>query len=116
MGAKPPVEPPWEAAIATYRVAVMAPNSWITPESGLKTNVLLSELPPQSSPTSVALFAVPVQTLEPLSPPPTTIAPPGLLTKVWQKRKTDDAKTPVCTHVRVTSPCVQPVVRPILFT
>jgi hypothetical protein len=76
----------------------------------------LSELPPQRRPTSVAPLAPPVHTLEPLSPAPTTAAPPGLLTKVWQKRRTCEPWTLVFTHVRSTRPCVQPVVRPILFT
>src|SRR5687768_12297299 len=55
-------------------------------------------------------------TPDPLSPPPTTAAPAGLLTNVWQSSTVLDPKTPVCTQLRVTSPCVHPVVRPTLLT
>src|SRR5688500_7620673 len=80
-------------------------------------NVRLSELPPQRMPTSCTLSPLVMRkTGEPLSPDPTTPAPPGLLTKVWQSCAMFEPDTAVCTQVRVTSPCVQPVVRPTLFT
>src|SRR5688572_31999055 len=79
--------------------------------------VRLSELPPQRMPTSCTLSPLVIRkTGEPLSPLPTTTAPLGLLTKVWQSCAMLEPCTPVCTQVRVTSPCVQPVVRPTLFT
>src|ERR671914_2651159 len=56
------------------------------------------------------------KTPEPLSPAPTTRAPAGFTTNVWQSCAMFEAKTAVCTHVRVTSPCVHPVVRPTLLT
>src|SRR5688500_18342739 len=80
-------------------------------------NVRLSELPPQRIPTSSTLSPLVMRkTGEPLSPEPTTTAPPGLLTNVWQSCAMFEPDTPVCTQVRVTSPCVHPVVRPTLFT
>src|SRR5688572_9208223 len=79
--------------------------------------VRLSELPPQRIPTSCTLSPLVMRkTGEPLSPEPTTTAPPGLLTNVWQSCAMFEPETAVCTQVRVTSPCVQPVVRPTLFT
>src|SRR5688572_15139976 len=55
-------------------------------------------------------------TFEPLSPPPTTTAPPGSWTKVWQSCVMFEPETFVVTHVLVTLPWVQPVVRPTLLT
>src|SRR5215203_4983255 len=85
--------------------------------SGLKTNSLLSELPPQRMPTSCTLLVLVMRkTLEPLSPPLTTVAPFGSCTNVWQMSCTVLPETFVVTHVLVTLPCVHPVVRPTLFT
>src|SRR5687767_15685224 len=80
-------------------------------------NVLLSELPPHRMPTSCTASPLVMRKAgEPLSPEPTTVAPPEFATNVWHSCATFEPETAVCTQVRVTEPCVQPVVRPTLFT
>src|SRR5690606_3759231 len=70
------------------------------------------ELPPHRIPTSVALLPLVMRkTGDPLSPPPTPA-----FTKVWHSCVMFVPETFVFTQVFVTCPCVQPVVRPTLFT
>src|SRR6266705_3536532 len=78
---------------------------------GLYTNCVPAELPPHSTPSSVALPPASANTSEPESPAPTPA-----LTNVWHSWTMFEPNTPVLTQVFVTVPCVQPVVRPILLT
>src|SRR6476661_6690491 len=91
---------------------VNGPRSVVTLASGLNTNWVPPELPPQRMPASLTLVPlVTWKTSEPLSPPPTPAD-----TKVWHSWTMLEPETPVFTQVLVIAPEVHPVVRPTLLT
>src|SRR5467141_2350754 len=79
---------------------------------GLYTDEVPSNVPPHRMPRNwTSLPDVIAKTGDPLSPAPTPA-----LTWSWQRSALRDPRTRMSTHVAVTWPWVQPVVRPTLFT
>src|SRR5574341_414820 len=97
-------------------MALMAPSSSRTFLSGLNTNTLPLEFPPQRIPTNSTLLPPVVRnTSEPLSPPWTITAPLGACTSAWQSCVILEPETLTLTQLPETVPWVQPVVRPTLL-
>src|SRR6266540_857727 len=99
-----------EGRVTGHGVTCRDPSSSSMFLSGLNTSIVPDELPPHRMPANALAD---VYTGEPLSPAPTIWT--EFSTIVWQIWLIFVPETLTVTHVMVTWPCVQPVVRPTLL-